>query len=169
MFARRHSYIPASRPRQSRRAVGGVAAAVVALSLERMRRPRAALRRGTDLEQRGAHDRQHQADAGQRQPRRRRHASDWEAIRHAVAATAAESGVDRLPWRNPQTGSAGTIASLSAARAQGKLTCRSFATTINDQRGVRRYRGEACRHGDGGWQLYGMVAEDARAFLTVGA
>jgi surface antigen len=89
-------------------------------------------------------------------------ASDWEAIRRAVAATAADASVDHLPWRNPDTGSAGTIAGLSGAQAQGGLMCRTFATTVNDQRGVRRYRGEACRRSDGRWQLHGMVADDAQ-------
>jgi hypothetical protein len=51
---------------------------------------------------------------------------------------------------------------LGAAHARGSLTCRPLATTINDERGVRRYRGEACQRDNGRWQLYGMVADDAQ-------
>ena len=39
--------------------------------------------------------------------------------------------------------------------------CRAFATTVNDLRGIRRYRGEACQTGDAGWRLTGIVPEDS--------
>ena len=46
-------------------------------------------------------------------------------------------------------------------RRSGQL-CRSFATTVNDARGIRRYRGDACRRTDGRWQLDGMAPDDAK-------
>ena len=79
-----------------------------------------------------------------------------------MAAIPANSPVDRLAWRNPDTGSAGTISALSAAHARNGLECRTFATTVNDERGIRRYRGETCLRANGRWQLYGMVADDAQ-------
>ncbi len=162
MFARRHSYSPALKPRQSLRAVRGVAAAALALSLggcaglglpfgAETTASNAALTTGSIRPTLVSASRVDGVDA-----------SDWEAIRRAAASTAANSSIDRLSWRNPDTGSAGTIVALSAAHAQGPLACRTFATTINDQRGVRRYRGETCRRSDGRWQLYGMIADDAQ-------
>ena len=44
---------------------------------------------------------------------------------------------------------------------QNGAVCRPFATTINDERGVRRYRGDACLRTDGRWQLNGVTADDA--------
>lgn len=84
--------------------------------------------------------------------------SDWEAVRRTLAGIGAEA-LDQ-GWKNPQTGSSGTVTALAAERGSGGL-CRSFATTVNDYRGIRRYRGEACRGGDGGWQLSGIIPEDS--------
>ena len=88
-------------------------------------------------------------------------ASDWETIRRTVAGSASDLGVSRSEWSNPDTGSTGTIADLNPAAQRGDRLCRSFATTINDARGIRRYRGDACQRTDGRWQLYGMIADDA--------
>ena len=88
--------------------------------------------------------------------------SDWTTILNTVAASPADKSLDSLAWRNQQTGSAGTISGLTAAFSKGDVQCRSFATTVSDQRGIRRYRGEACRSGGDHWQLYGMVADDAQ-------
>ncbi len=161
MSARRHSYIPAFKPRQIPRSCSAVAAAILALSLggcAGLGLPFGAEMASTDP-----------MTTGSIKPTLVSasvvdgvDASDWEAIRRTVAATSADSPVDRLAWRNPDTGSAGSIVALSAAHRQGVLECRTFATTVNDQRGVRRYRGEACQRSNGRWQLYGMVADDAQ-------
>lgn len=162
MAARRHPYIPASTLRQLPRAGRAVAAAALALSLggcaglglpfgAETTASNASLTTGSIRPTLVSASLVDGVDA-----------SDWEAIRRAVAATAADASVDTLSWRNPDTGSAGTISALSATHAKGSLKCRSFATTISDQRGVRRYRGETCRRSDGRWQLYGMVADDAQ-------
>jgi surface antigen len=89
-------------------------------------------------------------------------ASDWETIRRTVAGTPATANVDRVEWTNPDTGSTGVVADLTPAAREGKLFCRTFATTVNDPRGIRRYRGEACQRTDGRWQLYGMAADDLK-------
>ncbi len=74
--------------------------------------------------------------------------------------TSAGTGFSRIEWSNPDTGSTGTIADLRPAADRGGRLCRAFSTTVNDDRGIRRYRGDACQRTDGRWQLYGMVADD---------
>jgi surface antigen len=161
MSARRHSYSPASKPRQLPRACRGIAAIALALSLGGC--AGLGLPFGSDLA------RVDTTTTGSIRPTLVSanvvdgvDASDWEAIRRTVAAVPADSSVDSLAWRNPDTGSAGTISSLGTAHRRGSLMCRAFATTVNDQRGVRRYRGEACQRDNGRWQLYGMAADDAQ-------
>lgn len=88
--------------------------------------------------------------------------SDWETIRRTVASAATNTGASRLEWNNPDTGSTGAVADLSPAIQRGGHLCRTFSTTVNDQRGIRRYAGDACQRTDGRWQLYGMAADDAQ-------
>jgi surface antigen len=88
--------------------------------------------------------------------------SDWETVRRTVAGASPTAGVSRIEWSNPDTGSSGTIAGLDVPTDRKGQLCRSFATTINDSRGIRGYRGDACRRTDGRWQLYGMVPDDAK-------
>jgi surface antigen len=86
-------------------------------------------------------------------------ASDWETVRRTAEGAPAEAS--RLDWINPETGSSGRIAIAAAATDQDGVVCRSFATTVNDARGIRRYRGEACVRTDGRSQLRGVIADDA--------
>jgi hypothetical protein len=87
--------------------------------------------------------------------------SDWETVREALSGMAGAGGGQRdIPWRNPVTGSAGTITAY-AAEEKGPDLCRSFATTLSDMRGVRRYRGEACERA-GTWRLTGVAPEDSK-------
>jgi len=90
-------------------------------------------------------------------------ASDWEAIRRAVA-TAPIDGSDAqgIDWSNPDTGSSGVITAYPAVAEKGGALCRTLATTVNDVRGVRRYRGEACQRTDGRWQLFKIAADDSK-------
>lgn len=87
--------------------------------------------------------------------------SDWEAVRRAVAAALASGKDGPTDWENPDTGSSGTITS-TVALADGKEdNCRLFATTLNDYRGVRRFRGQICRRTNGVWQLVSVTPDDA--------
>lgn len=86
--------------------------------------------------------------------------SDWETIRRAVAASS-DATAQTLTWRNPDTGSNGSVALLPAISKDGAL-CRSFAATVNDIRGIHRYGGDACLRTDGRWQLTGITADDKR-------
>ena len=70
-----------------------------------------------------------------------------------------EATTQSLEWRNPDTGSNGTIALLPAIGKSGAL-CRSFAATVGDVRGIHRYGGEACLRTDGRWQLHSITADD---------
>ena len=161
MPARRHSYSPALKPRQMPRACRSIAAIALALSLggcAGLGLPFGAETASIDATKTGS-IRPTLVSASVVDGV---DASDWEAIRRTVAAVPADSSVDSLAWRNPDTGSAGTISGLGTAHPRGSLICRTFATTVNDQRGVRRYRGEACQRDNGRWQLYGMAADDAQ-------
>jgi surface antigen len=84
--------------------------------------------------------------------------SDWELVRRT--AEGAPLAASRLDWVNPTTGSSGSLA-IAVAAAKGGTLCRAFATTINDMRGIRRYRGDACAASDGRSRLIGVVADDA--------
>jgi surface antigen len=85
--------------------------------------------------------------------------SDWETVRREVAGVS-ETTNHLLDWINPDTGSAGTVSVAAATQRDGVL-CRDFATTINDVRGIRRYRGAACLRTDGRWQLRDVTPDDA--------
>lgn len=84
--------------------------------------------------------------------------SDWETVRRTIAEIG--EGAFDLAWKNPKTGSSGTVSAMEPESRAGGV-CRAFATTVNDLRGIRRYRGEACRTGDSGWNLTGIVPEDS--------
>ncbi len=86
--------------------------------------------------------------------------TDWMTVRQTLARipVGAAAGTS-LDWRNPITNSDGTVSLLTAAAARGGALCRGFATTINDLRGIRRYRGQACRASDG-WQLSAVKPDD---------
>lgn len=86
--------------------------------------------------------------------------SDWKMVKNALARLP-EPGVPgtEMAWQNPQTGSDGVITALAAMAKGGGQTCRAFATTVNDTRGIRSYRGQACKM-DGDWQLTQVTVDD---------
>jgi len=83
--------------------------------------------------------------------------SDWDTVRRTLAQTPVEQAA-RQPWSNPRTGSSGHVTVLALADDEA---CRPFATSVNDQRGIRQYRGDACLRNDGRWELLGISADDA--------
>ena len=85
--------------------------------------------------------------------------SDWEMVRQTIAA-APPAAAKGLEWLNPDTGSTGAITALEVATKDG-VSCRVFATTINDVRGIRRYRGDACAPEGGRWELRTVTPDDA--------
>lgn len=89
--------------------------------------------------------------------------SDWERIR-LTASTFIPSATNGeiIDWTNPETGSNGTLSPLVKARNEPDgRNCRPFALTVSDVRGIRGYRGDACRATDGMWQLFEVVPEDS--------
>jgi len=84
--------------------------------------------------------------------------SDWDAI-EAIAAEAFAGTID-VAWYNPLTGTGGTLTPLTIPAAGG-AECRSFAVTMSDWEGVRRYRGEACLDENGEWRIVAATPEDA--------
>jgi surface antigen len=89
--------------------------------------------------------------------------SDWERIRlTASTAMPGSANGEVIDWTNPDTGSNGTLSPLVAARNEPDgRNCRPFALTVSDVRGIRGYRGDACRAPDGMWQLFEVVPEDS--------
>lgn len=88
--------------------------------------------------------------------------SDWEHIRLTASTFIPTSANgDIIDWTNPDTGSNGTLSPLRAAKAEPDgRNCRAFSLTVSDVRGIRRYKGDACRALDGMWQLFEVVPED---------
>jgi surface antigen len=88
--------------------------------------------------------------------------TDWLTVRQTLGRIPVSAGAGTtLDWRNALTDSDGTVSLLTAAVARNGTLCRGFSATINDLRGIRRYRGQACRGADG-WQLSGVVPDDGR-------
>jgi len=88
--------------------------------------------------------------------------SDLKTVLSTAAAALNSGRTDQaVAWSNPETGSSGAVTPLEAAASGDSDECRVFASTVNDMRGVRRYRGEACMRGDGAWNLMRFVPEDA--------
>ena len=89
---------------------------------------------------------------------------DWVSVRQTLgqipARAAAGTSID---WWNDLTNSTGTVSTLTPAASHDGSICRGFAATINDLRGIRRYRGLACRSADG-WNL-SKVGPDEAAVL----
>lgn len=89
--------------------------------------------------------------------------SDWEAIRQNIARAAAENTPSQaLAWSNPETGTTGTLMVLDTVTATNDANCRNFQTTVNDVRGIRHYRGEACKLTEDRWELFGVLADDSK-------
>jgi len=89
--------------------------------------------------------------------------SDWDIVRSSIAKAATDkSSNGALEWRNPKTGTTGKVEILDTVTATNDPNCRNFQTTINDLRGVRYYRGEACNMARNKWQLFGVLAEDSK-------
>lgn len=88
--------------------------------------------------------------------------SDWETVRGAIAKADANRRYNSsIDWNNSKTGSTGTITIFNTIPATNDRDCRNFSTTINDDRGIRHYRGEACLLADDSWRLFSVLADDS--------
>jgi hypothetical protein len=79
--------------------------------------------------------------------------SDSATIKNAVSAADIEAlKGEPLAWANTETGSRGTISSVSESRAAGVL-CRTFTASRESYDGVGLYQGEACLGDRGAWRM----------------
>lgn len=87
--------------------------------------------------------------------------ADLKTVLSTAAAALNTGRTDQaLAWSNADTGSTGAVTPLDIVADGDRSNCKVFASTVNDVRGVRRYRGEACMRGDGTWNLTRFVPED---------
>jgi surface antigen len=155
MPVRRPSYIGEDKPRQSPPFYRGLSVAVLALSVG------GCASIGLPLGELSSAETDRGAMLANADGAAAVDPSDWEAVRRIVSSAPADAAPNRLSWSNPTTGSTGAVSILALADARGGAFCRPFATTINDARGIRRYRGEACRQGNGMWRLRTVTPDDA--------
>ncbi len=88
--------------------------------------------------------------------------SDFEAVRLVASQSLLDAVIGTgLEWSNPDTGSSGVIMPLAATETRSDGACRRFTTTLNDLRGIRRYRAEACARPGGRFELAQVTADDA--------
>lgn len=86
--------------------------------------------------------------------------SDWAMVlKTAVSVIERGRQGERVAWTNTATGSSGTVTPRPDIRTSDDAQCRAFSTTLNDLRGARSYRGEACRR-NGQWILTRISPED---------
>jgi len=79
--------------------------------------------------------------------------SDSATIRNAISAADIDAlNGAPLAWANSDTGSRGTISSVSESKAAGVL-CRSFTASRESYDGVGLYKGEACLGNQGAWHM----------------
>lgn len=154
MPAQRPSYIGVKGPRQSPPFFRGLGVVVIALSMG------GCASVGLPFGELSANDAGRQPVLASASGGSSVDPSDWEAVRRVVSSAPADAASEGLDWSNPATGSTGAVSVLALAKDDGGR-CRAFATTINDSRGIRRYRGEACRRGDGLWHLRAVTPDDA--------
>jgi surface antigen len=83
--------------------------------------------------------------------------SDLAAARAAVNEALSKAGKDTsTPWENPTTGARGSITPLAAAYTQDGSTCRDFLASYVREGTESWLQGEACRGGQGRWEVRHM-------------
>jgi hypothetical protein len=85
------------------------------------------------------------------EPARGISAVDLASMKEAIRGSLAVVSGGTVFWSNGLTGSGGTIE--FAAATDEAAACRPFWATVNDLRGVRRYRSEACPVDGGSWDF----------------
>ena len=64
-----------------------------------------------------------------------------------------EKPIKPLAWRNPETGSSGTVVAINNFMGRDGQQCRGFKTSVTTFMGIAFYNGEACRISAGEWIL----------------
>ncbi|MCC6984370.1 MAG: hypothetical protein IT535_13965 [Bauldia sp.] len=83
---------------------------------------------------------------------------DLDAMRQAISGSLAVLAGGTVFWSNSESGSDGII---EFATIESEASCRPFAVTVSDLRGIRRYRSEACPGSEGGWDFAEITPEDS--------
>jgi surface antigen len=82
---------------------------------------------------------------------------DLTAARAAVSDALGRSGRDgSVPWEDAATGARGTVTPLSNAYSQDGTTCRDFLASYVRNGAESWLQGEACRIGQGRWEVRHM-------------
>jgi surface antigen len=82
---------------------------------------------------------------------------DLAAARAAVSDALGKSGRDgSVPWEDAATGARGTVTPLSNAHNQDGTTCRDFLASYVRNGAESWLQGEACRRGQGRWEVRHM-------------
>ncbi len=80
--------------------------------------------------------------------------TDADVIKKTVAEAKITSGISTaLAWRNPATGSSGTIMAIDNFLGKHGQKCRGFKTTVSTFMGIAFYNGEACQISTTEWVL----------------
>jgi hypothetical protein len=90
--------------------------------------------------------------------------SDAAAIGLAVEralSRARQDAEDERRWRNPMTGSSGTLVALGEPEMSGPETCRTFGSTVTSIKGVHRYWSRACQGAGGEVRIVAIGAGTA--------
>jgi surface antigen len=83
--------------------------------------------------------------------------ADLAAARTAVSEALGKAGREAsVPWEDPATGARGTVTALSNAYSQDGTTCRDFLASYVRNGSESWLQGEACRGGQGRWEVRHM-------------
>ncbi len=90
--------------------------------------------------------------------------TDAEVIKTTVAeATLTQDVATALAWRNPATGSSGTIMAIDKFLGKHGQKCRGFKTTVSTFMGIAFYNGEACQISASEWVLSWFRLSDSKS------
>jgi surface antigen len=83
--------------------------------------------------------------------------ADLAIARATVSEALAKGGKDSsMPWENPTTGARGTVTPLASAYSQNGMTCQDFLASYVRNGNESWLQGEACRQGQGRWEVRHM-------------
>jgi surface antigen len=84
--------------------------------------------------------------------------ADLVIARATVNEALSKAGKDTsVPWENPATGARGTVTPLARSYVQDGQTCHDFLASYVSKGSESWLQGEACRRGQGGWQVRQMT------------
>jgi surface antigen len=79
--------------------------------------------------------------------------SDDDLIVASMAAATLLARGKGGPWENPRTGARGTITPIAAVYRDNGVECRDFLVSYVHDRAEAWMQGEACRSGEGRWEV----------------